>query len=172
MDLTQLVCPLCGGSFQVEIRWQGEQVACPLCHGVVVVPMFSESILSSPLEVGMREPAIEPGEIVSIQTDATNNIEDERDAPRAPDVEASVAASSTTAVDAILDERRQPTTAESPFSVHETERSIVTSAGEKVVFPQRTPHEKARRRRRLSLVVALGAAILLAIVFIVLLQLR
>jgi DNA-directed RNA polymerase subunit RPC12/RpoP len=49
-EVIQLGCPTCGGPFQVTLAMSGQQIACPHCHAVVLLP---ELVPKAPQPTGL-----------------------------------------------------------------------------------------------------------------------
>jgi hypothetical protein len=159
MELAQLACPLCDGVFQVDIAWQGTQVACPHCEQAVTVPVLEfEPPAEAPRIV--VEPEAKPAKSREPQREPSTHVDETAPPP-------------ISRIEALKLARRLPATAarNSPFAVRDVSRRVRTATGQTVELRRRTPDERSRFRRRLQLAVALTGAVVLAVLLTVLLQL-
>lgn len=165
MELAELACPLCDGVFQVEVAWQGTQVACPHCEQAVTVPALATAPPEEPPQIDV-EPA-------APQT--APPADDVRTAP--PDVPPDVPTATppkTSRLEELKLARRLPDAAAgaSPFAVRDTTPKVVTADGRQIELRRRTPDEQARFRARLHIAVAVFGAVLLAALMFVLLRIQ
>lgn len=171
MDLAQLACPLCGGAFQVDTAWQGQQVACPHCEQAVTVPPLPPASApgSEPPDPQLAESQLPELQLPVIRTEPEKPAEPARAAQPQADT---VAESKPSPVDALLASRREPDAdSDSPLAVRPAEQELIDARGEKVPLRRRTPSEQARYRFRLHLTMAALGAVILAALFFVLLKL-
>ena len=74
MPAMQFTCPYCQGLFEVEESLAGQQVACPLCNGVVTTPGAALSIVETNPAADSLTVRVEKGGTLTLGTAAADKI--------------------------------------------------------------------------------------------------